>query len=319
VKHPHLLSKRRTGLLIVDAQEKFKPVIPDFDGIVYNVVKLVLAFQMFKMPVVVTEQYPKGLGRTDARIKKQFSKLMPIEKMELSCTACPAFWKQVKPLDLKTVVICGIETHVCICQTVLGLIQEGYTVHVVTDAVSSRNGLDNDIALQKMQAAGAILCTTEMALFELAEKAGTEQFKFIQKMVVAAKAKRASGSAMERPDAAPEQTQEKIAASEKSRPWPPATPSAAAEDGEPVSSPAEPGQVENSDAGSGVPDVGGGMPADQLGDGDALTDREIAGLAGSSDEDSEDDAPLAGADDDMKDVNDILGSLGGFDEDSENK
>jgi nicotinamidase-related amidase len=183
MKHPHLLSQGNTALLIIDMQEKFREAIPRFDGLVENIARCVLTFQMFNMPVLVTEQYPAGLGGTVEPIRKLFTFLEVTEKLELSVTENPHFWAQVNPLNIKTFVVCGVETHVCVNQTALSLIEKGMQVHVVADAVHSRHELDHSIALRKMELAGAHITTTEMCLFELAEKAGTESFKNIQRMV----------------------------------------------------------------------------------------------------------------------------------------
>jgi nicotinamidase-related amidase len=183
MKHPYLLSRSNTALLIIDMQEKFREAISHFDDLVDNIARCILTFQMFKMPVLVTEQYPAGLGSTVDPIRKLFTFLEVTEKLELSVTENPHFWAQVKPLNIKTFVVCGIETHVCVNQTVLSLIEKGMQVHVVADAVHSRHVFDHNVALRKMELAGAHITTTEMCLFELAEKAGTESFKNIQRMV----------------------------------------------------------------------------------------------------------------------------------------
>src|SRR5271157_2490977 len=125
MKHPYLLSRSNTALLIIDMQEKFREAIPHFDDLVDNIARCVLTFQMFKMPVLVTEQYPAGLGSTVDPIRKLFTFLEVTEKLELSVTENPHFWAQVKPLNIKTFVVCGIETHVCVNQTVLSLIEKG--------------------------------------------------------------------------------------------------------------------------------------------------------------------------------------------------
>jgi nicotinamidase-related amidase len=183
MKHPMTLSRIKTGLLIIDMQEKFAPVIPDFDDIVANVMRLTLTFQMYKMPILVSEQYPQGLGRTVDIIKKQFPVIDIIEKNTFSCTAVPEFWTHVYNSKLETLVVCGIESHVCVNQTVLGLLQQEMKVHVVSDAIGSRNREDHDIAVRKMEMAGAAPASTEMVLFELTEQAGTESFRIVQKMV----------------------------------------------------------------------------------------------------------------------------------------
>jgi|GEM_PF-31609 Amidases related to nicotinamidase len=183
MKHPYLLSQSNTALLIIDMQEKFREAVPSFNELVDNIARCVLTFQMFDMPILVTEQYPAGLGSTVDPIRKLFTFLEVIEKLELSVTENPHFWAQVNPLDIKTFVVCGIETHVCVNQTVLSLIERGMQVHVIADAVHSRHAFDHNIALRKMELAGAHITTTEMCLFELVEKAGTESFKNIQRMV----------------------------------------------------------------------------------------------------------------------------------------
>ena len=153
-RHPLILTRQSTGLLIIDVQDKFKPVIPDIDDVVENITKLILAFQMYEMPVIVTEQYPKGLGNTIEIIEEQFKFIEIIEKLSFSCCGEPEFVKQMEKLSLKTVVVTGVETHVCVNQTVLDLLHAGYRVHVIADAVSSRHKTDYEIALRKMEKAG---------------------------------------------------------------------------------------------------------------------------------------------------------------------
>lgn len=187
-KHPALVCKEATGLLVVDVQDKFRPAIERFEDVVMNSVRLILGCQMFEMPIVVCEQYPQGLGTTDVRIRRQFQMLEVVEKTEFACTDNHNFWVHVNPLKLKSVIVTGIETHVCVYQTVLGLLQKGLKVFVIADAVASRFERDSEVALAAMERAGANIVTTEMALFALCEKSGTESFKNIQKMVRARKA-----------------------------------------------------------------------------------------------------------------------------------
>ena len=149
---------------------------------------------MFKMPIVVTEQYPEGLGNTVKTIEEQFTVLEVVEKIELAATENRQFMEKINTLGCDTFVVCGIETHVCINQTVLGLLSLGKTVHVVADAVGSRHAIDHTTGIRKMENAGALVTTTEMAMFELAERAGTESFKNIQRMVKAQKARTGPGA-----------------------------------------------------------------------------------------------------------------------------
>jgi nicotinamidase-related amidase len=182
-RHPAILTCKETGLVIIDVQEKFIPVIVNLNMAVENMTRLVLAFQMYKMPVLVTEQYPKGLGKTLPIIRNLFENFEVTEKTAFSCCGEPQFMEKVRGLGLKTLVVAGLETHVCVCQTVLDLLHLGFNVHVITDAVCSRHQHDFGTALRKMEKAGAILDTTEMALFELTEKAGTDTFRIISRLV----------------------------------------------------------------------------------------------------------------------------------------
>jgi hypothetical protein len=138
---------------------------------------------MYDMPIIVTEQNPVKLGGTVEPVRKLFTFLEVVEKMEFAATDNPHFWPQVNAIKPHTFVVCGVETHVCVNQTVCKLIEKGMNVHVVADAVNSRNVLDHNVGLRKMELAGAHITTTEMCLFELTEKAGTESFKNIQRMV----------------------------------------------------------------------------------------------------------------------------------------
>lgn len=183
MKHPNTISHEATGLLIIDVQEKFAPAMANFEQLVENVVRLTLTFQMFNMPILITEQYPKGLGPTVSVIRKQFQLVDIVDKLHFSCLREPRFVDQFAPLKLSSVVVCGVESHVCVNQTVHDLLQMGIKVHIVADAMSSRKSFDHDIAMQKMIQSGALPATTEMVLFELAQRAGTQSFKNIQHMI----------------------------------------------------------------------------------------------------------------------------------------
>jgi len=183
MRHAHILGRKNTALVIVDLQEKFIPVIQNADEIVQNTLRCTLTFQMFSMPVLVTEQYPQGLGSTVAVIRNQFPVLDVQEKVEFSCLQNGDFRKKISEVKPQNVVLCGVESHVCIEQTALDLLAAGYAVYVVVDAVGARRSIDHATAIEKMKLLGIIPVTTEMVLFELAEKAGTQSFKNIQRMV----------------------------------------------------------------------------------------------------------------------------------------
>ena len=179
-RHPLLAMTEGAGLVIVDVQEKFAPVIPGFDGIVKNVVALIKGFQEFDLPVLLTEQYPKGLGKTVQGIAECFSAPDVVEKTTFSSMQTEEFADRIAGLGFKDFVVCGIEAHVCVHQTVCDMLFSGYRVWVPWDATGSREPKNRDLAMRRMEKAGAIPTSTEMHLFEMIRRAGTECFKKIQ-------------------------------------------------------------------------------------------------------------------------------------------
>lgn len=183
MKHPSLLEKTRAALAVIDMQEGFRPVIPEFETIAARIALMVKAANLIGLPVIVTEQYPKGLGRTVAEIASHFREgTAPIEKLSFSACGVSEFDLQLREHHAEQVIVCGIEAHICVSQTAHDLIQNGYQVHLLTDAVSTRLSRNWDVALQKMARAGAIPSSVEMALFELCP-AGTAEFKQMQGLV----------------------------------------------------------------------------------------------------------------------------------------
>lgn len=187
MRHPELAEPRNTALLVIDLQEKFVPAIPGFDNIVRNAAALVKAFQLFDLPVLVTEQYPKGLGKTVAEISKCFPILEVCEKITFSCAQSEEFVRKLEAVninhEIKNIVVCGIETHVCVHQTVLDLLHQEYRVWIVQDAMGSRDSENKKLALTRMTGEGAVQTSTEMLLFEMAFQAGTDKFKQIQSLI----------------------------------------------------------------------------------------------------------------------------------------
>lgn len=182
--HPKILDKNKTVLVVVDFQEAFRTPINDFAQIAPRISIAVRGFQILNLPVIITEQYPKGLGRTAEEIL--FS-LPPdfeiIEKTAFSSCGATAFIERLKATGASQIVLCGLETHICINQTAHDLLNENYEVHVLTDCVSSRFTQDKETALRKMQSSGVVPSTVEMALFELMRDAKHEQFKAIQELI----------------------------------------------------------------------------------------------------------------------------------------
>ena len=175
------LDAARTALVVVDVQEGFRKAIPDFERIARATATLVEGAEAIGVPVAITEQYPKGLGKTASEVAERLPKgTEPIAKVCFSAAEAEGF-------DLggrDQALVCGLETHVCVNQTVLDLLASGTEVHVAEDAVGSRFDENKQVGLQKMERAGAVLTSVETALFELLGRAGTDEFKRVQKLIL---------------------------------------------------------------------------------------------------------------------------------------
>ena len=183
-RHPQLLRRDQTGLVVVDVQEGFRPVIDGFEDMTRNVGILAEGFGLLDRPVLISEQYPKGLGHTVAEVEDRLPAFTDrVEKMRFSACGVESFERALKRARCTSWVVCGIETHVCVNQTVLDLLERGFEVHVAEDAVSSRTATNRRIGLEKMLGAGARATSAEMALFEMLEQAGGDEFKAISKLV----------------------------------------------------------------------------------------------------------------------------------------
>lgn len=172
-------------LALVDVQERLVPVIHDNTGLVERLCLLLRGLKVLEVPIIPTQQYTRGLGPTIAPILEALAPDPPavVEKVAFGCCDEPAFVTRLEALGRKTVLVAGIEAHVCVLQTVIGLAERGYTPVVVADAVSSRRTGDRDTALRRMEREGALLTTTESLLFELTRTAGTDTFRAISKLV----------------------------------------------------------------------------------------------------------------------------------------
>jgi nicotinamidase-related amidase len=174
-----VLGRQSTLLVVVDAQEAFRSAVLDFDRVIHNVAVLVQGANALDVPVVVTEQYPKGLGRTVPEVAEHLNGAEPIEKVAFSAAAADGFDAGGRGQAL----VCGIEAHVCVSQTTHDLLERGLEVHVARDAVSSRTEENREVGIRKMEAAGAIVTSVETALFELLGAAGSEEFKTVQRLI----------------------------------------------------------------------------------------------------------------------------------------
>jgi nicotinamidase-related amidase len=173
------LERDRTALVVVDVQEGFRPVIGGFEDVARQAATLVQAARVLDLPVVVTEQYPKGLGPTVPELAEHLDGVEPLPKTIFSAPCADGFDLQGRD----QAIVCGIETHICVMQSALDLVDRGVHVEVAADAVSSRTELNRDVGLERMREAGARLTTVETALFELLRRAGTDEFKAIQKLI----------------------------------------------------------------------------------------------------------------------------------------
>ena len=182
--HPNILDINSTALVVVDIQEAFRSAVPVFPMIASRASVAVRGFLTLGVPVIVTEQYPKGLGRTAEEIQLVLpDDFEVIEKTAFSSCGASAFAAKLEQLGTKQVVLCGLEAHVCVNQTAHDLLERGYQVHVLTDCVCSRFEHDQAAGLAKMKESGAISSSIEMVFFELMRDSKHDKFKEIQALI----------------------------------------------------------------------------------------------------------------------------------------
>jgi len=179
-RSPELMSRCDTALLVVDVQEKLLPAIAGGPRIVWNARRLLDGAKILGISAIGTEQYPQGLGPTVGELAERLGPLP--SKLTFSCGGCPELFDALRERGIHKILVCGIEAHVCVAQTVLDLLADGWRVYVAVDAVGSRFEIDRDAALRRMDSAGAVLTTTEAALFEWCDAAGTDEFKRISRL-----------------------------------------------------------------------------------------------------------------------------------------
>jgi len=172
-----LLRAHNSCLLVVDVQEKLVPAVSDADQLVANCAWLMGVASVLEVPTLMSEQYPAGLGPTVAKLRAVAPQDAWMEKVHFSCAEAPSCKARLEAVGRTQLVLAGIEAHVCVLQTALGLLHGGRDVFVVADAVSSRSSLDMQMALERMRAAGVQVVTKEMVLFEWAHQAATAQFR----------------------------------------------------------------------------------------------------------------------------------------------
>ncbi|HEY2236058.1 MAG TPA: isochorismatase family protein [Candidatus Angelobacter sp.] len=173
-----MLRPEECALAVIDIQEKLLPPIYEKDRMVRNSALLVRLANILLLPVIVSTQYEKGLGQTITEIGSLLTNAKPVDKLEFGCFGNGEYCSQVGKLaNRTTLLLCGMESHICVTQTALGALNQGLNVHVAADAVSSRTELNWKLGLNRMQAAGAVLSSTEMMIYELLGKSGTPAFK----------------------------------------------------------------------------------------------------------------------------------------------
>jgi nicotinamidase-related amidase len=181
------LTHTRAALLVVDIQERLVPAMPEaaLAQVIKNTRILITAARTLHLPIVVSQQYPKGLGATIAPIEEALdgAAVHRFDKLEFSAEAAPGFAALAPKLGRDQWIVCGMETHVCVYQTLRGLVTRGYQAHVVADAVSSRTKANWKVGLSLAERAGAIVTSTEVCVFDLLERAGSDEFKLLSKAI----------------------------------------------------------------------------------------------------------------------------------------
>lgn len=177
------LKNDRSVLVIIDVQTKLLSVMYNYPLLLENVKKLIRGAQVLEMPIIYTEQYPEGLGPTDPEVAELLGGLQPVTKMTFSCCSEDNFLNELRKTNRDQVIVCGIESHICVYQTCRDLIDKKYEVHLVTDCISSRKLENTELTTIKLQAYGVYPTSVEMALFEMLKDASNSAFKKIAKII----------------------------------------------------------------------------------------------------------------------------------------
>ncbi len=178
-----ILNPKSAALLVVDIQEAFRKSIAELDEVIRKTSAAIRGFESFDCPVFITEQYPKGLGHTVVDLLEAGKSNEVFEKSGFDCLSCRDLADRLAQSGIRQVAVAGIETHVCVNQTVHSLLLAGYSVHILEDAVASRHESDRDTGLKKMYLSGAVPSTVEMALFEMLADSADPKFKEIQNLI----------------------------------------------------------------------------------------------------------------------------------------
>ncbi len=177
---PNVLKREESVLVVIDIQEKLMPTIAESRKVIHNTARLLQFAKIIDLPVILSEQ--DKLGATVPEIKQEIAGCTPAVKITFDALLCDAFAEQLHKLNRKAIILTGVETHVCVTQTALHALPD-YSVHVVSDAVSSRTQENWRVGLERMRQHGAVITSTEMVMFELLKRAGTDEFKKVLPLV----------------------------------------------------------------------------------------------------------------------------------------
>jgi isochorismate hydrolase len=179
-KVSNLITREGLVLIIIDAQDKLMPVIVQKDKIISNIVRLVKFCSITDIPIVITEQ--EKLGSTVVEIRNELPPEAVIQKVHFNCFSCEEFAERVKKIGRKTLILTGVEAHICVMQTALHALPF-YNVQTVSDAISSRTVENRDVAIERMRDTGVTITSTEMFIYEILQKAGTDEFRSVLSLV----------------------------------------------------------------------------------------------------------------------------------------
>ena len=178
-----LLEREKTGLLIIDIQEKLMEVMGQSERVLDNTTRLLHLSKIFSLPVILTEHFTKWLGPTVPEITEALPSYEPISKMHFNCCDADAFNDRLDSEGLENIIVAGVESHICIFQTCASLVERGYHVHVPGDAVDSRTDENRLVGLNLMERAGAVITSTETVIYQILKKAGTKEFNKMLKKI----------------------------------------------------------------------------------------------------------------------------------------
>ncbi|WP_375749694.1 hydrolase [Vibrio sp. HN007] len=178
-----MLSREKTGLIVVDVQGKLARLVHNSDTVISNCQKLIQGAQALEIPIILLEQNPEKLGDTVSELTNQLNGIQPIVKYTFNAFEAPDFEQAIKNMKIDTWLVCGIEAHICVYQTARGLIDMGYKIELVSDCVSSRSASNVELGINRMKDAGASITGLEMCLYELVEDCRSPEFKRILDLI----------------------------------------------------------------------------------------------------------------------------------------